>query len=470
MRPAPALAAAGLVAAALVLALVAAPAASELLKPSPAGVADLPTFRMVDSGAHGSELTLGVRADGAVFVGGWDHIARSTDDGRTWTKLAMALGPKVGPLNPPGLGFAADRVLVVDKDTGRVLVDDTTLGCTILTWSDDGGATWLRNPLACGGGITDHQKIAVGKRTALEDPTGQLYPNVIYACANGLSHANCGVSADGGLSFLPAAPHGVLCAFQGMPVADPAGTLYEPTSACGAMVRRTADNGRSWDEFEVPVRPSDDTPDVAVTADGTLYYFYTGEDWRPSLARSRDGGATWEGPWSVSVPGLFSAVFPVIVGGDAGRVALSFYGTTDAPSGWDGNPGKAPDAVRWHGYVAVVTDADAARPTIAPVQVTPPGDPLQYGCLSKLGSGCLVNIADYMDIDVGPDGRAYAVFVDGCLPGCDDVGESDSDNAVLAIQASGPTLKAAAATAAKAPRPGASAPAQPDLSGLLSLG
>lgn len=422
---------------ALVLALALGnPAVQALVVPPGApDLAPLATFRVVDSGAHGPELNIGVAPSGSVFVGGWDHIARSRDDGASWEAMDIPAAPGLS------VGFAADRVLIVDHDTGRLIEDDTTLGCTIISWSDDEGESWTRNPLACGGGVTDHQKVAVGKRTALQDPTGLLYPNIMYACANGLSHANCGVSADGGLTFLPAAPHGILCAFQGAPIADREGTLYEPTSSCGAMVRKTVNNGMAWSEHDVTVaEPSNDTPDLGITSDGTLYYFYTDEDWKPALARSTDGGLTWQGPFAVPVPGLRSSLFPSIVGGDSGHIALSFYGTTDDDTNWDGNPGEAPDAIRWHGYVAVITDADAAAPSIAPVQITPPGDPLQYGCLSKLGGGCLGNIADYMDIDVGTDGRVYAVFTDGCLPGCDSKAESDSDNAIVAIQQAGATL------------------------------
>lgn len=442
--------------AALLVALAATPALSSLTPLEDAQPSALPTFRMSDSGSTGSELNVGVSSAGTLYVGGWSHISRSRTDGASWENINIPLAPSVGSVKPPGVNFAADRVLIVDKDTGRLIVDDTYLGCTVLRFSDDEGATWINNPLACGGGITDHQKVAVGKRTAYPDPTGQLYPNVIYACANGLSHANCGVSIDGGFAFLPAAPHGTLCAFQGTPVADLEGNLYEPSSACGGRVSVTGDNGQSWGEFAVPFDMSNDTPDLGITDDGALYFFYSDKDWKPRFVRSTDQGQSWQGPFVVPMPGLRSSVFPSIVGGDAGRIALSFYGTTDAPSGWGGNPGEAPDSVRWHGYVAVITDALAAQPTVQPVQVTPAGDPLQYGCLSKLGGGCLGNIADYMDIDVGPDGRVYAVFVDGCLPGCTSKAESDSDNGVVAIQQSGPTLRAAgAAGPLDGPSPGA---------------
>ena len=399
--------------------------------PSGASATTALSFSLSDAGVTGPELNIGVDGEGRVFVGGWDAIARSTDGGASWTRLSTPVG------------LAADRVLAVDKGTGRVFVDDTTLGCTILSYSDTHGDSWLVNPAACGPGATDHEKVAVGPRTAaLPDPTGLLYPNVVYVCANGLSHTNCGVSADGGTTFLPGGVHNVGCAFQGAPVAGADGTLYEPQSQCGLSVSVSPDNGQTWSEHDLPAATfpgSSDAPSIAVTPDGALYLFYTDDAWHPAFARSTDGGSTWDGPFAVPVTGLTSSLFPVVVGGADGRIALAFYGTTGDGGGWDHNPGNAPSNVAWHGYVAVVTDAEAAAPTVAPLQVTPSGDPLQYGCLSKL-AGCLNNIADYAGIDAGPDGTVYAVFIDGCLSGCTGAAQSTADEAIVAVQTGGPLL------------------------------
>lgn len=412
----------------LVAAVASAGALAALALNAPPSSATTPTFTLRDSTVNGSELNVGVAPNGSIFVGGWDKIGRSTDDGATWSQLQ--------PIS--AVGFAADRVLVVDHDTGRVAVDDTYLGCTILSWSDNNGSSWSTNPAACGGGVTDHQKIGFGKRVgSYADPTGLLYRNLMYVCANGLSHTNCGVSVDGGTTFLTTTPHGIGCAFQGAPVTDTNGTLYEPTSQCGLHVRSTADAGIHWADHTVPFGSVSDAPDLAVTPDGTLYLAYMDASWHPALARSTDGGTTWTGPYAIPVTGLTSGLFPVIVAGANGRVAVAFYGTTDDATGWNHNPGNAPSSIRWNGYIAVITDAAATTPTIAPQQVT--SDPLQYGCLSKLGS-CLNNIADYADIDVGPDGRVYAVFVDGCLPGCTSAAQSTSDRGIVAVQTGGDDL------------------------------
>jgi BNR/Asp-box repeat len=404
----------------------------------PAGVSSgqpsAPTFRLVPTGSHGSEVNLGITRSGVIFFGGWDHIARSADDGRTWVAL-----PKASPV-------AADRVLVVDRTTGRVFVDDTTLACTVLSWSDDLGDTWTVNPLACGGGATDHPKLAVGARTALADPTGKLYPNVVYVCANSLSHTPCTVSVNGGATFGPAVPAGAAepgkgrvtptCAFQGVPMAAADGTLYQPHGQCGAFVDRSTDNGLTWERNVVADgagATSGDTPDLAVGSDGTVWFFWTGADWQPRLARSTDGGRTWSAPILVAASaGLRSTLFPVVAAGPDGRVGIAFYGTPDAASAWNGNPGDAPDGVRWYLYAAVLDGHGAPTGPVTPPRVTP--EPVQIGCLSKLGSCRSFNIADYIDAEMSPDGRLHIAYVVGCPPGCTTAAQSTADEGWVAIE------------------------------------
>lgn len=394
-----------------------------------------PTFRTVDTGVNGSELNIGLTSDGTIFLGGWDAIARSTDAGDTWDALG---------LDRP-VSIAADRVLVVDRETDRVFVDDTTLACTLLSWSDDLGESWTTNPVACGGGATDHQKIAVGDRTELTDPTGELYPNVVYVCANGLTHTPCAPSLDGGRTFGPGMPSQQLdaanpgdsqttCAFQGVPKANDAGTLYQPSVQCGAQVWWSEDNALTWTHSTIDVSPSPDAPDLALD-DDTVYFFYTTSDWEPMYVYSTDGGETFSDPVSVAAEDLTSSLFPVITAGEDGRIGVAYYATTDDDPDWDGNPGDAPDEVSWNLYSAVVDDAATEDPAVHLTQVTTDEDPIQYGPISKLGSN-LNNIADYIDIELGPDGKLHIGYVDGC-PACEDVDSSTADDGYVAIQDGG---------------------------------
>lgn len=395
-------------------------------------------FAANDTGTHGSEVTLGVTSEGAIFVGGWDAIGRSTDGGATWEQVSIGL---THPL-------AADRVLVVDEDTDRVYVDDTTLACTVLSWSDDLGDTWTTNPLACGGGATDHQKIAVGPRTALEDPTGEAYPNVVYVCANGLTHTPCTASPDGGRTFGPGVPSQQLdaedeqvqttCAFQGMPVTDEEGTVYQPHTQCGAAVWSSEDNGLTWTRETVPVSVSEDTADVAA-AEGALSFAYTDDAWTPKLAYSADDGETWADPIELGPSNLTSALFTVATMESASRAGFAYYATYDDAAGWGGNPGNAPGEVTWHLFAGVVTGLDTSDPAVHAAQVTTEADPIQRGPVSKLGSG-LNNIADYIDVTHGPDGRVHVGYVDGCDV-CEDASSSTADDAYVAVQTDGPLVR-----------------------------
>jgi len=129
-------------------------------------------------------------------------------------------------------------------------------------------------------------------------------------------------------------------------------------------------------------------------------------------------------PIRLSGAGLRSTLFPVIAAGPDGRVGLGFYGTPDTASDWKGNPGDAPDGVRWYLYAALL-DADTPGP-VTPVQVT--ADPVQIGCLSKLGACKSFNIADYIDAEMSPDGRLHIAYVDGCPPGCATAAQSTADD------------------------------------------
>lgn len=374
--------------------------------------AEAPAFRLVDSGATGVELTLGVTSGGRVFVGGWNAVMRSRDGGLSWEALSTPDAPRAET--------SADRVLLVDPATDRVFVLGTTLACTLLQWSDDDGESWEANPLACGSGVMDHAKVAVGRRVLVPDPLAGLYPNLVYVCANGAATNGCVRSADGGRAFLPATPDTTRsCGLAGAPVADARGVLYQPSAACGAQVLRSRDAGLSWTRLDLPAdpNPGQADPGLAATPDGTLYYFFVERGAGPALLRSRDGGDTWEGPYRVVAPGLVAGAYASVAAGDDGRIGLAFYGTTDDAPGWDHDPGTAPASVHWHGYVALVTDADADPPTLAAVRVTPEDDPLERGCVTTSG-GCRGSLREYMGAAVGPDGRLFAVFVDNCPPGC----------------------------------------------------
>ncbi|MHB8605391.1 MAG: sialidase family protein, partial [Thermoplasmatota archaeon] len=147
----------------------------------------LPTFIVHDLNVSAEEPTMGVDAKGALYVGSAQitdtparnirqpDVMRSMDHGKTWT--AMATFPDESPAT-------LDPYLYVDQSTNRLFVDHLYVGCSWLSWSDDQGATWGNDPIACGLPDNDHQTIVAGKPTTGTTVVGS-YPNVVYYAYNG---------------------------------------------------------------------------------------------------------------------------------------------------------------------------------------------------------------------------------------------------------------------------------------------
>src|SRR4051812_7828556 len=160
-------------------------------------------------GAPGMEPTIGVAGDGTVYYGAahlvldtdftWGgartDTRMSTDGGRTFKSIQPGVGDpgSVPPAN-------ADPMIYVDATTGRVFNFDLEGACNFLNYSDDKGASWTTNPVACGNLVVDHQTIITAKPTSI--PTVG-YPNVVYWCSNRVADSTCGRSLDGGITWTP---------------------------------------------------------------------------------------------------------------------------------------------------------------------------------------------------------------------------------------------------------------------------
>src|SRR6266540_362816 len=169
------------------------------------------TLQATRIGQTAAEPTIGVAPDGTAYMSGstmvvdtstaWGgaetDIRRSTDDGLTWTSVMPSV-PGTGERIPPA---NADPMIYVDPTTGRAFVFDLTAACNFLSYSDDKGASWISNPVACGNVPVDHQTILAAK------PRGPFptvdYPNVLYWCSNRVVDATCGRSLDGGITWTP---------------------------------------------------------------------------------------------------------------------------------------------------------------------------------------------------------------------------------------------------------------------------
>lgn len=397
-----------------------------------AGVDPTIVFRVSDTGVDGSEDNIGVLGDGTIFTQKGVATMRSTDDGETWTNVAPPLNDRM----------TLDPMLFVDPWRGYVFVDHLYVACSQLSWSTDAGETWLQNPAACGRPGNDHQKVASGPNAL-----GLPVPNVYY------SYSIPGVwasrSVDGGLTWTSSPVAGLaddrVPNNTGPIWADEEGNVYVPYYMCdgeGYMgVGVSHDFGLTWRFVVAAEDPGpcyDVDPGLWGDTAGNVYLAYHRPD-GVKYVWSGDAGETWSAPVKVSPDTLLSFVHVDMVAGDEGRIAIVYRATPDSDKGPDAIDGWA----GWHLYVTFVEGATSATPTIRTGIVNDPADPIQRGPVCTAGIACFGgsrNLLDFIDIAVGPDGRVYPTFTDGCEAECATPADSRSRLGLVGVQVEGPRL------------------------------
>jgi len=448
---------------------------------APVALPSLPAIASVwrDLGHDAVEPTLGVTSKGTIFYAavnwatGATDVLRSRDGGITWEDVSPRL--PTGHNVPPETG---DPYVWVDPDTDRVFTFDMfpALACGVLSWSDDEGASWTTQPLACATPPPyDHQTLTTGKPRSVAT---RGYPNVVYQCVNRVSDSICARSLDGGLtwspgtpvflgvdpSLLPPSPERPLGAFcgglHGHLVASPDGTLYLPREYCGRpFVGISTDDGATWTRVQVSDVAASSGPDPAVAVDeeGNVYYTWVHPGGLLYVAVSRDQGRTWSEPFVASPAEVTATHLPAIAAAAKGHVVIAYAGTETLPGGYDNEEFSKPASQRpadgainsatWNGYLAVLTDALSSEPTIVTVTVNDPADPLVRG---YCGPGRCPGMYDFIDVVIGPDGRPYAGFVDACVGECagpegtyqQSQGRAQGRAGALVALAQGPNLRA----------------------------
>jgi len=411
--------------------------------------------------AHdGGEPTIGVTDEGRIFVtsatfhnfgGPRTDILRSEDGGKTWSDVSpLVAGTRSHPVT-------GDPMLFLDVETNRLFdIDQIDIACDYLSSSDDNGYTWTPAVPACLYPPSDHQTITTGTPKLL--PASPVYGKTIYVCMNQVAQTNCERSLDGGLTFQQATPpfqgvdlsegsgdptNAVCSGLVGHLKAAPDGTLYLPRDQCGRpLVAISKDSATTWTVKQVSdqkVQGSD--PAVAIDENGTAYYTWN----VPGgllLSSSKDQGATWSDPVQVMAPGLTAANIPAIAAGHGDRVVLAYYATA-SPGGYPPiqKDQKVADNATWDAYLAVVTNATSATPTVLTVRLNDAGDVLARG---NCGPGRCFGVFDFIDVQVDHDGRPWVALVDSCHDACDKAGGTEKDNGggrgLVGTLAQGPNL------------------------------
>lgn len=385
------------------------------------------------------EPTIEIAPSGAIFVsaaswtqtpgiraGGATEIVRSDDRAETWSFVT----PRVGDVNRQHVTL--DPYVYVDDIDGenfRVFTIDLTVACSYLSFSDDGGESWITNPLACGRPVNDHQTLFSGPPVS---STTVNYPNILYYCWNDVATSSCSKSLDGGLTFHPTgAPAfrgnddgegGGFCGgLHGHGVVAGDGTVYLPREYCGRpYLAISKDEGVSWTNVRVSKIGANGGSDTSVAVDkkGNVYYLFIGEDRLPYLTVSRNGGERWSKEILVAPPGLKEANLPSIDARGVGKIALVYYGSTNSP--WKPCSEDCPTLdytkTTWNGYLTISANAFKKNPLFYTGLANHPRDPLVR---QRCGPGRCHNVLDFVDVSIGPDGIAYGAFVDSCMPESD---------------------------------------------------
>ncbi len=376
------------------------------------------------SGPTGDLYFATTDSDG-VAVGFGAGVARSLDAGASWTDVTPTLN---GREMPPETN---DPYVYVDPWTGRVFSFHMSpiLLCSILSFSDDQGATWTTNPVGCGPtGAWDHQTMVAAPPT--EGVTTLGYDDVLVQCVNAIYAAMCARSLDGGLTWQHGTPayvnEGLVatggdCGAQHGHLASEAdGTIYLPTSECATVpvIYISRDSGLTWERHQVSDTdmPFQD-PTVAVDGAGTIWVSFQDQTGALLLTHSVDDGATWTPEVRITPPGTIGTK-PAMIAGDDGHIAVAFPGTDDAGS-WaeiDAMTDEEQRALVWGGFVTVATDAAAPDAVFTTVEVTG-ADPLMRGYACTSEGRCSWQV-DFIETTLTPDGQVFASFSDGCIRTC----------------------------------------------------
>ena len=382
-------------------------------------------------------------------------------------------------VSAPSAIFTLDSITSTDRTTGRTFDSQLMLACSLMSYSDDAGASWSPST-GCGQNtLLDHQ--TVGGGPFAPSPIGPLtsYPNAVYYCAQNGFNASCALSRDGGATFGPGSyitntpannpgdPYGGACSsLHGHIKVGPDGTAYVPLKGCGGTpttgnltntefygghpsVSVSTDNGQTWlvhsvrDKNGKALGDNGDESDNAIDIDkaNRLYMGWQDASYpipsNPNVlpttstakaSYSDDHGKTWSTPVDLSSKlGVNNVQFPELVAGDAGRAAIAFLGTNaigdDQHNGFNGPDGNP--AV-WHLYVSLTYDGGKSWTTYD----TTPDHPVQRGCVDLQGTSNKTvtdnnicsqrNLLDFNDITMDKQGRVLVAYAEACqaTPNC----------------------------------------------------
>ena len=342
---------------------------------------------------------------------------RSTDGGKTWTYVGVA-GQPLGPHSPTSTGFS-DPDLTMDAG-GKIYNVEIDLANVAVFSSPDDGQSWpLANPVA---GSGDRPWV-----TGAEKDEVFLYINLPQQLWR---------STDGGVTFLPVQQENQ---GGGLPVTskmlvdplNPKTGLIGPTDSGGVAI--SDDDGVTWRSYP-DVRLGSSTQFFgAIAADraGWIYSAAAG-GYSGSNDTEPDGEVTYNyfnrqtRKWASKAIELpipqGDALWPWIVAGDDGRVAVVWYQT----HGKNSDKFYAYAAYTTNGHGSMVTCSDGKKRFVPPQfsVANASGRPIHVGKICLSGTTCNANtnfeggdrrLGDFFTVNFDHKGNLFIVSGDTTL-------------------------------------------------------
>jgi hypothetical protein len=384
-------------------------------------------------GLVAAEPTMGVNTKtGQLFYQALFEVLRITFDDST--SPAHAKWEHKDP--PTGVSDKAslDPIFLADPTTQRLWATQLSGGQALTDISDDNGETWTPGLSGGIGSGADHQGMGVGvyptsgPGSLIQHP---LYPNALYYCSQQIAASFCSRSDDGGKTYGPIVPiydaaTSKCVGLHGHPKVAPDGTVYVPNKGCGLdtpvigsglqNVVVSEDAGVTWTIRSIPDSTgsllSKGDPSVGIDSTGKIYVAY--QDLNTNhmrVATSKDKGVTFSPSVDIgALTGITYAVFPAVAAGDPGRAGVAFFGTTYGKSG-DYQDMSFPGI--WYLYISTTYDGGKTWFT----QNVTPDNPIQgFGGIGNSADNR--NHYDFIDAQIGTDGRFIASNSIGCSAAC----------------------------------------------------
>ena len=338
---------------------------------------------------------------------------KSMDGGKTWTYLGEPDGAQAADAEARGGGLGGGDEDLAIGNSGLVYVNSLWLGSDTQSTSPNGGSTWLVNPFSSDVPIVDRQWIASLGDQILYFTTKQLGADI-----NGTQSIFVNKSFDGGITWpqvkqVTTPELGISPGDQGNLEVDPLnGNVYAVFFGVDGhtlYIARSTDGGLNFIVKQVyAAAPSTSLvnvfPSLAIDRASNLYIVFS-DSHNVFLTTSRDQAATWTVPVRVSNgTASKSAIGPWITAGDAGKVDITWWGTTSASN--------TDPTAQWHVFFSQSQNALASIPTFS--QTTATGI-MHQGAICTNGTGCASgtrNLAEYFAPGLYLDGSEMIVYSD----------------------------------------------------------